>query len=417
MTISLIKGQKADLTKANPLLSTLIVGMGWQNNHAAVEVDFSVFLLTAEQKVTRDEDLIFYGNPSGPNGSISVLDNASDTFAGASDLTRLSVVLSSIPPQYERAAFALTIYEGERRRQNFSLLENVYIRIIDSATGSELIRYPITQDFSVETAIVAGEIYKYKGEWKFSAIGSGYAGGLAALCASYGIEVQSNEGSSPPATPSPEPRQEPSTPPQPNSIPFDFSKIVLKKRGDAINLQKGTGPLGEILVNLNWNQRKSSGWFGSKGVDLDLGCLFELKNGMKGAIQALGESFGSLNRSPFISLDGDDRTGAVSTGENLRINGHYLHEIERIVIFAFIYEGITNWSEADGIVSIKQQGGPEIEVRLDEHNNSKGMCAIAMIRNVNDQTFSVERLVEYFAGHRELDQRYHWNLKWEAGSK
>ncbi|MNC10793.1 Tellurium resistance protein [compost metagenome] len=184
-----------------------------------------------------------------------------------------------------------------------------------------------------------------------------------------------------------------------------------------IKLQKGTDSLGEIQINLNWYQKKSSGWFGSKGIDLDLGCLFELKNGIKGSVQALGESFGSLNRPPYISLDGDDRTGSIATGENLRINGHYLSEISRIVIFAFIYEGITNWSEADALVTIKQQGGPEIEVRLDEHNNNKGMCAIAMIRNQNDETFSVERLVEYFGGHQELDQYYNWNLRWEAGSK
>lgn len=193
--------------------------------------------------------------------------------------------------------------------------------------------------------------------------------------------------------------------------------IVLKRHGETLRLQQGAGASGEILINLNWLQTPSSGWFGSRGIDLDLGCLFELKNGLKGTVQALGESFGSLNRPPYISLDGDDRTGSIATGENLRINGHHLSEISRIVIFAFIYEGVTNWSQAGAVITISQQGGPEIKVQLDEHNNDKGMCAIAMLRSKQDGSFSVERLVEYFSGHEELDQRYHWNLRWELGSK
>ncbi|MNP10738.1 Tellurium resistance protein [compost metagenome] len=198
---------------------------------------------------------------------------------------------------------------------------------------------------------------------------------------------------------------------------INLSKIELKKKGDVINLQKGSGPIGEVLVNLNWNRGKSSSFFASKGIDLDLGCLFELKDGRKGAIQALGDSFGSLNRVPFVALDGDDRTGAVTSGENLRINGKHVSDIKRIVVYAFIYEGVTKWSDADGVVTIKQNGGPDIEVKLDQHDNRKGMCAIAMIRNVNDQTFSIERLVEYFSGHEELDRAYNWGLNWVAGSK
>ncbi|WP_438495998.1 TerD family protein [Paenibacillus sp. IHBB 3054] len=434
MTFDLIKGQKCNLTKDEPLLTRIIVGMGWHNTRSEVEVDFSAFLLTPAQTVSKDEDLIFYGNPSTSNQSVAVLLSDKRAYAGLTDNTQIAVELRQIPTDYERIAFALTIYEGEKRQQNFSLLDDAYLRIINAADGTELIRYRLGKAFSVETAIVAGEIYRYNNEWKFSAVGSGYAGGLAALCESYGIKVNNIVPSVLPSSPviqsqqSPFPLPElrsrpkagnlpPSSPASPPAPPLDLNTILLKKRGEMINLQKGTESLGEILINLNWYQKKSSGWFGSKGIDLDLGCLFELKNGIKGSVQALGESFGSLNRPPYISLDGDDRTGSIATGENLRINGHYLSEISRIVIFAFIYEGITNWSEADAVVTIKQQSGPEIEVRLDEHNNNKGMCAIAMIRNQNDDTFSVERLVEYFGGHQELDQHYNWNLRWEAGSK
>ncbi|OKP98320.1 TerD family protein [Paenibacillus sp. P46E] len=435
MTFELIKGQKCNLTKADPLLTRIIVGMGWHNARSEVEVDFSVFMLTPSQTVSKDEDLIYYGNPSTPNQSVAIVPSDQRVNTVLTDNTQIAVELSQIPADYERIAFALTIYEGEKRLQNFSLLDDVYLRIINAVDGTELLRYRLGKAFSVETAIVAGEIYRYHNEWKFSAVGSGYAGGLAALCKSYGIQVNNILPSVQPASPViqsqqpplslPELRSRPKTagnlppssPPSPSTAPLDLNTILLKKHGEVINLQKGTESLGEILINLNWYQKKSSGWFGSKGIDLDLGCLFELKNGIKGSVQALGESFGSLNRPPYISLDGDDRTGSIATGENLRINGHYLSEISRIVVFAFIYEGITNWSEADAIVTIKQQGGPEIEVRLDEHNNHKGMCAIAMIRNQKDETFSVERLVEYFAGHQELDQYYNWNLRWEAGSK
>ncbi|MFD1908210.1 TerD family protein [Paenibacillus rhizoplanae] len=205
----------------------------------------------------------------------------------------------------------------------------------------------------METAIVAGEIYRYQNEWKFSAVGSGYAGGLAALCQSYGIQVkdilpvvQASRAAEPARNSPfvlPELRSRPKTvdslppaaPAAPSASPLNPDTIVLKRHGETLRLQQGAGAAGEILINLNWLQTPSSGWFGSRGIDLDLGCLFELKNGLKGTVQALGESFGSLNRPPYILLDGDDRTGSIATGENLRINGHHLSEISRIVIFAF----------------------------------------------------------------------------------
>lgn len=416
MSTVLQKGQKADLTKGNPSINNIIVGMGWKTPNTSLEVDFSAFLLSGQSKVTKDEDLIFYGNPAGPNNSILVR-NTPSTYNGVEDKTQVSVTLRSIPSQYERISFALTIYDGEKRKQNFSMLDDCYIRIVEANTGIEQLRFNIGKSFSIETAIVVGELYRYNGEWKFNPIGSGYSGGLEALCASYGVNVSQEvhqEEQKVQEAPKIAPEPLPSKPTLPPSI--NLSKIELKKKGDVINLQKGNGPIGEILVNLNWNRGKS-GLFKSKGIDLDLGCLYELKDGTKGAVQALGRSFGNLNRAPYVSLDGDDRTGSVTTGENLRINGKHVSDIKRIVVYAFIYEGVTKWSDADGIVTIKQNGGPDIEVKLDQHDNRKGMCAIAMIRNVNDQTFSIERLVEYFAGHQELDRAYKWGLRWSAGRK
>lgn len=208
----------------------------------------------------------------------------------------------------------------------------------------------------------------------------------------------------------------------------NLNKIELTKKGQSINLAKNNQVIGEILVNLNWNQqnngKKSGGFLSSllgksnnSNVDLDLGCLYELKNGEKGCVQALGNAFGAYESHPYVQLDADDRTGSATGGENLRINGNKISEIKRVLVYAFIYEGVANWSQADGVVTLKYPAGPDIEVKLDEHKNGQIMCAIAMIENVNDETFKVERLVEYFNGHKNMDRTYDWGMNWVAGKK
>lgn len=414
MSISVVKGQKADITKGNPTLSNLKVTIGWASS-ANIELDCSAFLLAPGGKVTGDSDLIFYGNPS--NAFISY------TEVGATE-RQLLIGLDKINSQVDKIAFTLTIYEGEQRRQNFSQVNGAFIRFANAATGQELLRYELGNSFSVETAIVVGELYRYNGEWKFNSIGAGYSGGLSALCTSYGVETQEKTPAPPvnaqPATPPPVQASPPVVPSQPQQpISLNLTKIELKKKGDKINLQKRSGGLGEILINLNWNQqpKKSSSWGGSQSVDLDLACLYELKNGQKGLIQALGNSFGSFDRAPYIVLDGDDRTGSVKTGENIRINGAKVEEFKRILVFTFIYEGVSQWSEADGVVTLKQNGGPDIIVRLDEYDNNLPMCAIAMIENQGNETFSIERIVRHFRGHRDLDEAFGWRLNWVRASK
>lgn len=196
--------------------------------------------------------------------------------------------------------------------------------------------------------------------------------------------------------------------------------IVLQK-GSKINLSKGNKELGKINVNLNWNAGSKKGLFssllGAKSIDLDLGCLFELKDGTLGTVQALGNCFGSFDRPPYMYLDGDDRSGTNSNGENLFINGDKIKEIKRILVYTFIYEGVTNWQEANGKVHIKVPGQEEILINMDEYNNRYKMCALAMIENVNDSNFSVEKLVRFFDGHQSMDKAYNWGLKWVAGRK
>lgn len=197
------------------------------------------------------------------------------------------------------------------------------------------------------------------------------------------------------------------------------------EKGKKVNLQKKQNAgLGEILVNLNWNARPAKRGFlaslmggGSQGIDLDLGCLYELKNGRKGAVQALGNAFGSLQQEPYVSLDGDDRTGAVTTGENLRINGNRIAEIKRILVYTFIYEGVANWQQADAVVTIRYPGAEDLVVKMDSYNSRDIMCGLVLLENLNDETFSVEKIVQFYQGHRALDQAFHWGLSWTAGRK
>lgn len=195
------------------------------------------------------------------------------------------------------------------------------------------------------------------------------------------------------------------------------------QKGQKVNLEKrASAGLGEIHVNLNWNSRPvKQGFFssllGSQGIDLDLGCLFELKDGRKGAVQALGNSFGFLDKPPYIALDGDDRTGAAAAGENLRINGNQITNIKRILVYTFIYQGVANWQQADATVTIQYPGAEDLIIKMDEYNSSNKMCPLALLENVNDETFSVEKIVQFYSGHENMDRAFHWGLNWKPGRK
>jgi tellurite resistance protein TerA len=434
MSIEAVKGQKVDLTRGTPGLKSLLVEIGWRAP-ASMEIDASAFLLGAQAKISSDEDLIFYNHPVTPYVSYKDIPGTE-----ASGLKHFEIELDKVPSETMRIAFAITLYNGESRNQMFGQMSAAHCRILNRVNGEEIMRCNLGNHFSVETAVVVGELYRYNSDWKFSAIVAGFEGGLKALCSNYGIEVEDEpaspdvKGAGPSLKPNPTPKVELAPPPpaqaaaplppvQAESAPapalnLNLKKIELKKKGDSINLKKSAAGLGEVLINLNWNQRQGGGLFSRKGgVDLDLACLYELKDGRKGVVQALGNAFGNLQQPPYVMLDGDDRTGSVKSGENLRINGSKVAEIKRVLIFAFIYQGVTHWSEADGVVTIHQDDGPDVIVNLNEHNNRKGMCAIALLQNVGDETFSIERLVQYFNGHQEMDQAYGWGLRWVAGSK
>ncbi len=192
MGVNLTKGQKVDLTKGNPGLNKLLIGLGWDvnkfNTSSAFDLDSTVFLTDDSGKVTADSDFVFFGNLKHASGSVEHLgDNL--TGEGAGDDEQIIVDLSKVPANITKIDFCVTIYEPEVRNQNFGQVANSYIRVANVETNEELLRYDLGEDFSVETTVVVGEIYKHNGEWKFNAIGSGFTGGLKALCQHFGVNV------------------------------------------------------------------------------------------------------------------------------------------------------------------------------------------------------------------------------------
>jgi tellurite resistance protein TerA len=209
-----------------------------------------------------------------------------------------------------------------------------------------------------------------------------------------------------------------------------LSKVSLTKQAPTVSLTKQGSASGMLRVNLNWNARPSSfrrgGFFkrmaptAGGGIDLDLGCLYEFTDGSKGVVQALGNAFrseSSFTDDPVIWLDGDDRVGTNSAGENLFINLAHSQYIRRVLVFAYIYDGVPNWAAADGVVTLFPVAGPQIEVRLDEHDPRSPMCAIAMLES-NGGDLQVRREVRYINGAQNvLDRSYGWGMKWGAGRK
>lgn len=190
MGVRLSKGQKVDLTKGNPGLQVAVAGLGWDvsQNQSHYDLDASAFLTDASGKVQSDSDFVFYNNPSGGNGSI-LYSGDNRTGEGASDDEQIRIELNKVPQHIHRIAFTITIHDAQAKGQSFGQVSNAYVRIFDGLTNVELLRFDLGRDFTIETAIVAAELYRHNGEWKFNAIASGFQGGLAALCRNFGVSV------------------------------------------------------------------------------------------------------------------------------------------------------------------------------------------------------------------------------------
>ena len=373
---------------------------------AGADLDVSAFLLTDTGKVRGDNDMCFFGQQSVNNGAVKLVESA----AGR---TVFSLNLEAIDQAVEKVALTATIYENKAKFAAFPVL-NV------SVSGG--IEAPIPTQGMQETALILGEFYRRQGAWKFRCVAQGFAGGLAPLAQHFGVDIAAPAPSAAP-TPAPAPVVPPAAPAPASKV--NLSKITLDKQRPSISLEKKDGDFGEIKINLNWNRSSQNsgggGFFASLrgksgGIDLDVGCLYEMENGSKGAVQALGNAFGDFRDAPFIQLMGDDRTGSVSDGEWLRINGKEWRQIRRVLVYAFIYEGAPNWQATDGVITLYIPGEAPIEVRLSEEGGSKGMCAIALLENVGGSV-RVNRKVEFFKGHSDMDKAFGWGIRWAAGSK
>lgn len=406
--MELSKGQKISLNEN-------FLTIKFERPTSALEIDVAAFLTQPNGKVAADDDFVFYGNAKHHSEGVILNSDGS-----------IDIKLDKIPRHVEKISLTATIYDADKRKQNFSMIRDARLKIFGA--HGEIATFPL-ENFTVENAIVLGEVYRYKGNWKFNATGAGFSGGLAALCNNFGIEVSDVQPPPLPEPPKPKintrrekssaKREKITIPPPPVQNESQPKKVELRK-GQKVNLVKRGSSLGEIVINLNWIQpQQKSGFFGifkSKGIDLDLACLFELKDGSIGAIQALGNHFGKLNYPPYIALDGDDRTGSIAAGETVRVNGKFADKIRRILIYTFIYEGAANWEEAKGVVTVNCPGSPELIVKMDEYGSQKHTCAIALLENVGG-TFSVEKIVEFFDDSEQMDRAFDWGLRWTVGRK
>ncbi|QZY54697.1 TerD family protein [Crassaminicella profunda] len=197
--VSLKKGQKVSLKKAASdmgldanTLSKIHIGLGWDTNKfdgKDFDLDVFTFAVKGDGKVRNEKDFVFFGNKQ-PAGLGIELSGDNRTGQGSGDDESVLADLNTVPAEIQKIIFAITIYEGKERGQNFGMVENAFVRLVDQNTNREFLRYDLSEDYSLETAVVVGEIYRHNGEWKFNANGSGFNDGLPALCACYGVNAE-----------------------------------------------------------------------------------------------------------------------------------------------------------------------------------------------------------------------------------
>ncbi|MBD0743784.1 Tellurium resistance [Streptomyces sp. CBMA152] len=426
------------------------VELAWRSGPGVPDADASALLIaSATGKVRSDADFVFYNQPAHASGAVrhegkrTSPDGVTDT---------LYVDLARVEPDVERVVLAASADGG-----TFGRVPGLCVRVLDAESGAELARFDST-DATVETAFILGELYRRQGAWKFRAVGQGYGSGLEGLATDFGITVDKPVAapfpSSPPvpavapvvaAPPSPPVQPAPTrpaptvpafpaaAPPPPAAppAPVRLSKVTLTKAAPTVSLAKQGGGSGALRVNLNWQVRKQfSGWGAKLGravanhtdLDLDLCALYELADGRKGVVQALGNAFGSLNRPPYIHLDGDDRTGAVSSGENLTVNLDHKDQFRRLLIFVTIYEGARSFADLHATVTLQPQHGAAIDFSLDECTVPSTVCALALITNTGGDLV-VQREARYLvpergvSPQRTIDQAYGWGMNWTPGRK
>ncbi|MFF4301402.1 TerD family protein [Streptomyces sp. NPDC001601] len=413
--------------------TALRVELGWRSGSGAPDADASALLLVAG-KVRSDGDFVFYNQPAHPSGAVR---HEGKRRSGDLVTDTLLVDLARVETPIERIVLAASADGG-----TFGQVPGLYVEVRNAADGSVVARFDST-GATVETAFVLGELYRRQGGWKFRAVGQGYSSGLAGLATDFGITVDEPQHPVQPpmplgAPPAPVPAPTPVAPPvpapapvpapvAPPTAPVRLSKVTLTKAAPSVSLAKQGGTSGALRVNLNWQVRKQlPGWGGRHGgaadLDLDLCALYELADGRKGVVQALGNAFGSVNRPPYIHLDGDDRTGAVSSGENLTVNLDHRQDFRRILVFVTIYQGATSFADLHATVTLQPQHGAPVDFSLDECTVPSTVCALALLTNTGGDLV-VQREARYLvpergvSPQRTVDRAYGWGMNWTPGRK
>lgn len=415
--------------------TALRVELGWRSGPGIPDADASALLLVGG-KVRSDADFVFYNQPVHAAGAVR---HEGKRNAGGRVTDSLLVDLARVEPAIDTVILAASSDGG-----SFGQVPDLAIEVKDAAQGTSVARFDST-GATVETAFVLGEFYRRQGAWKFRAVGQGYSSGLEGLATDYGITVdepQQAAPAAPPITPAaphitpaatmpPPLAMPPAAPPPPQAPPVSLSKVTLTKAAPAVSLTKQGGTSGALRVNLNWEVRKQfSGWASKLGrpvamhndLDLDLCALYELTDGSKGVVQALGNAYGSLHQPPYIHLDGDDRTGAVSTGENLTVNLDQQRAFRRILVFVTIYEGARSFADLHATVTLTPQFGAPIDFSLDECTVPSTVCALALITNTGSDLM-VQREARYLvpergvSPQRTVDYAYGWGMNWTPGRK
>ncbi|MGM7445456.1 TerD family protein [Streptomyces tunisiensis] len=386
--------------------TALRVDVGWRSGPGVPDADASALLL-AGGKVRSDADFVFYNQPAHDSGAVRHEGKRQD---GGRVTDTLLVDLTRVEPGIETVILAASSDGGP-----FGQVPDLSIEVKDAANGAVAARFDST-GATTETAFVLGEFYRRQGAWKFRAVGQGYSSGLEGLATDYGITVDEPQHGAPPAAP---------------PAPVQLTKVTLTKAAPSVSLTKQGGTSGSLHVNLNWEIRKQfSGWAAKLGrpvamhadLDLDLCALWELTDGRKGVVQALGNAFGSLHQPPFIHLDGDDRTGASASGENLTVNLDHKHQFRRILVFVTVYEGARSFADLHATVTLRPQHGAPIDFSLDECTVPSTVCALALITN-NGGDLVVQREARYLvpergvSPQRTVDHAYGWGMNWTPGRK
>ncbi|MFF9045836.1 TerD family protein [Streptomyces parvulus] len=420
--------------------TALRVELGWGSGPGVPDADASALLLVGG-KVRSDADFVFYNQPAHSSGAAR---HEGKRDAGGRVTDTLYVDLARVEPAIETVILAASSDGG-----SFGRVPGLYVEVRDAARDTVVARFD-NPGATVETAFVLGEFYRRQGAWKFRAVGQGYDSGLEGLATDYGISVDEPQQAPPSAPPTPSaltpppppaaPPAPPVTPPTaaapppaapPSAAPVRLTKVTLTKAAPSVSLTKQGGTAGALRVNLNWQVRKQfSGWARKLGrpvamhddLDLDLCALFELSDGSKGVVQALGNAFGALDRPPFIHLDGDDRTGAVSTGENLTVSLDHKQYFRRILVFVTIYEGARSFADLHATVTLQPQYGAPVDFSLDECTVPSTVCALALITNTGSDLV-VQREARYLvpergvSPQRTVDHAYGWGMNWTPGRK